>query len=195
MGSESNSFGLRWHFCSRWLAGWASLNPYRPWAPVFSSAKMTSLVPSLRVTRKTATVGSHTEIVIQYQFLVLTDCWRPGFQSQFSYPPTLWPGISHKLETTSQELPCSYLFLNFLLKTFFVCLLAFLAALWHVAFLGQGSDPSISCNLCHNCGNTRFLTHCAGLGIEPVSQCSRDATDPIVPQWELLTPPFWKMEV
>ena len=26
------------------------------------------------------------------------------------------------------------------------------------------------------------LTHCAGLGIEPVSWCCRDAPDPIVPQ-------------
>ena len=33
------------------------------------------------------------------------------------------------------------------------------------------------------CGNARS---CAGLGIEPASQCSRDATNPIVPQWELL---------
>ena len=27
---------------------------------------------------------------------------------------------------------------------------------------------------------------CAWQGIEPASQCSRDATDPLVPQWELL---------
>ena len=30
------------------------------------------------------------------------------------------------------------------------------------------------------------LTHCAGLGIEFISWCSRGATDPLVPQWELL---------
>ena len=31
------------------------------------------------------------------------------------------------------------------------------------------------------------LTHCAGLGIEPVSLHSRDATDPVGPQWVLLS--------
>ena len=32
------------------------------------------------------------------------------------------------------------------------------------------------------------LTHCTGLGREPVSQHSRDAANPIAPQWEL---PIW----
>ena len=34
--------------------------------------------------------------------------------------------------------------------------------------------------------NTGSLTHCARLGIEPASQCSRDTTNPTVPQQELL---------
>ena len=38
----------------------------------------------------------------------------------------------------------------------------------------------------HICGNARYLTHCDGLGIEPVFQCSRDAANPVVPQQELL---------
>ena len=46
-------------------------------------------------------------------------------------------------------------------------------------FPGQGSDPSPSY------GNARSLTHCDGWGIEPASQCSRDATNPVAPQWEL----------
>ena len=29
------------------------------------------------------------------------------------------------------------------------------------------------------------LTHCAGLGIQPVTFHCREAADPIVPQWEL----------
>ena len=49
----------------------------------------------------------------------------------------------------------------------------------------QGSDLSRSCHLSHSCSNTGSLTHCAGPGIEPATQCSQDATDPIVPQWEL----------
>ena len=31
----------------------------------------------------------------------------------------------------------------------------------------------------------RILKHGPGLEMEPVSQCSRDAADPVVPQWEL----------
>ena len=32
------------------------------------------------------------------------------------------------------------------------------------------------------------LTHCASWGMEPVTQCSRDATNPVVPQQEFLSP-------
>ena len=46
-------------------------------------------------------------------------------------------------------------------------------------FPGQGSDPSRSC------GNARSLTHCTGPGVEPVSQHSRDAINPIAPEREL----------
>ena len=44
----------------------------------------------------------------------------------------------------------------------------------------QGSDPNCSSDLHWSC-NTRSLTYCAGLGIEPVSQCCRNTTDHIVP--------------
>jgi len=54
-------------------------------------------------------------------------------------------------------------------------------------FPGQGSDLRSSEDLRHSCGSTRSLTHCAGLGIEPASQGSHDAADPVVPQQELLT--------
>ena len=53
-------------------------------------------------------------------------------------------------------------------------------------FPGKGSNPEPICKLHHSCGNTGVLTHCAGPGIKPVSQCSRDAVDPIAPQWEFL---------
>ena len=51
----------------------------------------------------------------------------------------------------------------------------------------KGSDPSCSCscNLQCSCSSTRSLSHCARPGMEPVSQHSRDGTDPVVPQWEL----------
>ena len=63
----------------------------------------------------------------------------------------------------------------------------FLAVPWHMEFPGQGSDPSLSCNLRHSYSNTRSLTHYARMGIEPVSQGFRDAADPIIPQKELLS--------
>ena len=67
---------------------------------------------------------------------------------------------------------------------FFVfCFLFFslLAVLWPTEFSGRESDPSHSCKLCCSCGNARSLTHCATLGIEPGSQCSRDTAEPVVP--------------
>ena len=61
----------------------------------------------------------------------------------------------------------------------------FLAAQWHMEFPGQGSDLSRSCHQNCSCGNVRSLTHCAGPGIKPVSQCSQEAADPVATQWEL----------
>ena len=48
----------------------------------------------------------------------------------------------------------------------------------HTQFPGQGSDLSGIVTYC----DARSLTHCAVLESEPVTQCSRDAADPIVPQ-------------
>ena len=53
-------------------------------------------------------------------------------------------------------------------------------------FPGQGSDLSCRPNLSHSYGSAGSLTHCAGLGIEPTSQCSQDAANPFAPQRELL---------
>ena len=39
----------------------------------------------------------------------------------------------------------------------------------HMELLSQGSDWSPSRDLSHSCGNARFLTPCAGPGIEPTS--------------------------
>ena len=62
---------------------------------------------------------------------------------------------------------------------------SFLAALQHMELPGQGSDPCCSHGLCRS--NTGSLTHCAGLGIDPATQWSRDAADPTAPQQELLS--------
>ena len=53
-------------------------------------------------------------------------------------------------------------------------------------FPGQGSDPRCRCHLGRSCSNAGFLTHCARLGIKPVSQHSQDTANPIVPEQELL---------
>ena len=79
-------------------------------------------------------------------------------------------------------LPCHiYKFWSFFFFFFF-----FLAAPQRVELPGQGSDLSHSYELCWSCGNAGSLTHCAGPGIEPSSQCSRDTANPIAPQEELL---------
>ena len=52
-------------------------------------------------------------------------------------------------------------------------------------FLGQGSDLSCSCDLHSSCNNAGSSTHCDGMGINPASQCCRDAADPIVSQQKL----------
>ena len=46
-----------------------------------------------------------------------------------------------------------------------------------MAFLGQGSNLSCSCDLSRCCSNTATLKP-----LEPVSQCSQDTADPVVPQ-------------
>lgn len=38
------------------------------------------------------------------------------------------------------------------------------------------------------------LTHRASLGIEPVSQCSQEAVDPVAPHWELHNNNFKKLK-
>ena len=53
-------------------------------------------------------------------------------------------------------------------------------------FQGQASDLNRTYDLSHNCGNAGSLTHCARLGIEPVSQSSQDAANPVTPRQELL---------
>lgn len=63
------------------------------------------------------------------------------------------------------------------LDLFYLCL--FFLGLYpqHIEFPGQGSDPSRSCDPNHSCGTAGSLTHCAGLGIKPVTWHSQDATD------------------
>ena len=61
---------------------------------------------------------------------------------------------------------------------------------------GQGLDPSCSYDLSHDCGNAESSALCARPGIESASQSAWDATDAIVPGWELeegaiLTLPNW----
>ena len=87
----------------------------------------------------------------------------------------------------SSLLSCmQHLLTHTLVEFFFFLFWSFLAALRHMEFLGQGTDPSCSCNLSCSCGDPGSLTHRARLGIKPAFQCSQDSADPVVPQWELL---------
>ena len=67
--------------------------------------------------------------------------------------------------------PPTFPFLHILANIY---LWVFLATPLHMEFSGQGSDPSLSCDLCCNCGNTGSLTHWVRPGVEPSSQCSGD---------------------
>ena len=71
------------------------------------------------------------------------------------------------------------------LQILFIYLRFFFGHPRRMEFPGQGSDLSCSCDLCHSCSNMGSLTYCAGPGIEPTSQRSREATDPVAPQREL----------
>ena len=70
---------------------------------------------------------------------------------------------------------CHAWLLSFLSFFFFFLPMAY-------GFPGQGSTPSCSCDLCLTWGKAKSLTHCAKLGLKPVSQCSRNAAGPLVPQ-------------
>ena len=55
-------------------------------------------------------------------------------------------------------------------------LFSFLATQRHLAFPGQGSDPSDSWSLHHSCGDAKSLTHCAGWDwtcVPALQRCSR----------------------
>ena len=61
----------------------------------------------------------------------------------------------------------------------------FLATLWHTEFQGRGSDPSHSCNLCHNCGNTGSFNPLCQDRKRTCNLCCGDSTHPIVAEQEL----------
>ena len=74
------------------------------------------------------------------------------------------------------------LILNFYSKCFHVSdeltvslLLWLFHSIWR--FWARESDSSHCCDLRSTCGNAGAWTHCAGLGIEPASQGSRDTAD------------------
>ena len=81
--------------------------------------------------------------------------------------------------------PRKMITLFFFFVVFFFFFSPFWVVLWHMEFPGQGLVPSPRCDLRRSCSITRALTRCAGLGMEPTTQCSRDAADPTAPQQEL----------
>ena len=63
---------------------------------------------------------------------------------------------------------------------------SFLATLWHVEPLGQGSNLSHSCDLHSVVATPDPLTHCAGPGTKLAFWHCRDTANPLAPQQELL---------
>ena len=55
---------------------------------------------------------------------------------------------------------------------------SFLTDPQNMEFPGQGSDLNYHWDLSHRCSNARSLTHCAQLGIKPVSQHSQHTANP-----------------
>lgn len=106
---------------------------------------------------------------------------RPTIRNDFAYLIHFLDGIacSHirKLPIILSEKKIGSYDCNF----FF----SFLAAPWHMAFPGQGSDSSHSGDLRHRYSNSGSSTHCAGPGIKLASQHSRDAIDTAVPRQKL----------
>ena len=70
---------------------------------------------------------------------------------------------------------------------FFVCCCCFLfwATPWHMEVLGSGIILKLQLQPMCSCSNAGSITHCAGLGMEPASQGSRDTTNPVAPQRNL----------
>lgn len=68
---------------------------------------------------------------------------------------------------------CIKLLCKFVNKYFVLTYIFFFFVSFHglthsiLKLLGQGSNPSYSCNVCHSCGNTQSTHHCGGMGIEP----------------------------
>ena len=56
----------------------------------------------------------------------------------------------------------------------------------HTELSGQGSDPGTVATYAAATAVQFLVTHCAEPGIEPASWTCREATDPVVPQWEHL---------
>lgn len=108
----------------------------------------------------------------------------------------LWSPVYKKLSATPifqcfGGTPLQMEFVHYLVTMGHFFFFPFLATLWHMDFLGQGSNPSHSFDLSCSCSNNaRSLTHCARPGIEPVSQGSQDAADPFVPQGALCYVPL-----
>ena len=92
-----------------------------------------------------------------------------------------WDANSSEALFVSSPIPHSSFCPRFLLSYFFFFFFSFLGAPRHMEFLGIRSEPCF--HLCCSCSNAGFfLTHCARLGIKPVSWCCRDAANLIEPQ-------------
>ena len=90
--------------------------------------------------------------------------------------------------------------MRYFLFLFLFFIFSFLAALQHMELPGQGSDLSHTHDLSYSWGNAGSLIYCFRLRVEPVTQCSQDATNPLHhsgnSRWGffLIVKPIWYLQ-
>ena len=100
----------------------------------------------------------------------LTQCSRPEIKSMpLQQPELILKPLQHSGNSSNI---CSYfpsflciLFSTLLFFFFLSSFFSFLASPWHMELPGQGSDPSLSCNLCHSCSNIRSFNPLCRSGV------------------------------
>ena len=84
-----------------------------------------------------------------------------------------------KLENIFFKISICCTFLKICLIVEYVVFLSYLAAPWHREFQGQGQIQATLVTYNRAVSRPDPLTHCAWLGIEPVSWCCREASSPV----------------
>ena len=110
--------------------------------------------------------GTECQLKLLKHWIILTHCTKPRIESppvqqslqlDFFFPSHFWQDFPLWCKGISGILG--------VLGTGFDPLASTVGVFWfcfsHFGVpLGQGSDPNLSCDVSHNCGNARLFTHC-----------------------------------